>query len=193
MRGQGKYLINVVKKAIDLKGFVEREGAATLAPSGRDSWSGLCPLHKDGNPSFTVRRNSDGVWLFHCFGCNAGGTVIDFCMELKGFSNPHEAALYAANSEGIKFDETLIARARRDSKVTSDEQRSTDLAHFVVCENCRRLLRGCGGDEGTMSWVASAYKAMDKMLDDPSTTGASFEPLMAESRRRLAELARWRR
>lgn len=36
---------------------------------------GLCPFHKEDTPSFAV--NPDGQY-FHCFGCNAGGDVIEF-------------------------------------------------------------------------------------------------------------------
>lgn len=36
-----------------------------------------CPLHKENTPSFTVRQEG-GVWLFHCFGCNADGNLLQF-------------------------------------------------------------------------------------------------------------------
>jgi hypothetical protein len=35
-----------------------------------------CPLHADSKPSFTATRK-DGVWLWHCFPCAKGGTIID--------------------------------------------------------------------------------------------------------------------
>ena len=37
----------------------------------------LCPLHNEKTPSFTVYPNNN-TW--HCFGCGAGGSVIDFVM-----------------------------------------------------------------------------------------------------------------
>ena len=186
---QSRFLFDVVKRSIDLKGFVEREGNATLSQSGMNCWKGICPLHKDSKPSFTVTLHEDGVWVYHCFGCNSGGTVIDFCMELACIANPHEAAVYAAKREGIKCDESLITRAMREARITVDGQREIDVLHFVVCENCRMLLRMCGGDEDTMGWVASAYKAMDKLFDDPKATRDSFEAFRAESCRRLAALS----
>lgn len=189
-KGHSRYLMDVVKKSIDLKSFIERESGASLSASGRNTWSGICPLHKDSNPSFTVNHEDNDVWLFHCFGCNAGGTIVDFCMELKGFTNPHEAALYAATREGLKFDESIIAKAVREAKVTTDEQREIDLAHFVVCQNCRLLLKGCNGDAETINWIASVYKSMDKLFDDSLTSQKSFEPFRAESCQRLALLAK---
>ena len=37
----------------------------------------LCPFHNDKNPSFAIYPEQN-TW--HCFGCKAGGTVIDFVM-----------------------------------------------------------------------------------------------------------------
>ena len=42
--------------------------------------SGICPLHKDTDPSFTVYLKSNS---FFCFGCKAGGDVIDLFYALK--------------------------------------------------------------------------------------------------------------
>jgi DNA primase catalytic core len=38
---------------------------------------GLCQFHEEKNPSFTVYPDNNS---FHCFGCGAGGSVIDFVM-----------------------------------------------------------------------------------------------------------------
>jgi len=39
---------------------------------------GLCPFHKENSPSFFIFTNSN---TFHCFGCQAGGDVIEFVMK----------------------------------------------------------------------------------------------------------------
>lgn len=41
----------------------------------------LCPLHNEKTPSFTVYPNNNS---WHCFGCKAGGSVIDFVMTYCG-------------------------------------------------------------------------------------------------------------
>lgn len=48
-----------------------------LTRRGRDWW-GLCPLHDEKTPSFSV---SPGKQIFHCFGCNQGGDIFDFIMK----------------------------------------------------------------------------------------------------------------
>ena len=41
----------------------------------------LCPIHNEKSPSFTVYKQSNS---WHCFGCGAGGSVIDFVMAYFG-------------------------------------------------------------------------------------------------------------
>jgi DNA primase len=42
--------------------------------------TGLCPFHKEKSPSFTVRPD---LGFFHCFGCGAHGTAIDYVMQRR--------------------------------------------------------------------------------------------------------------
>jgi DNA primase catalytic core len=52
-----------------------------LKPNGRKDLIGKCPFHKEENPSFVVSPDKN---LFHCMGCDAGGSVIDLVMKLDG-------------------------------------------------------------------------------------------------------------
>lgn len=53
-----------------------------LKPRGKDL-AGLCPLHDDHDASLIVTEQKN-VW--HCFGCQAGGGVIDWVMAREGLS-----------------------------------------------------------------------------------------------------------
>ncbi len=46
-------------------------------------WWGLCPFHAEKTPSFSVDGDRG---LFYCFGCQKGGSVIDFVMETDKLS-----------------------------------------------------------------------------------------------------------
>lgn len=189
-KSQSAYLMDLVKKTIDLKVFVEREGLTTLRQEGRSCWKGKCPLHKDSDPSFGVYKMDDGVWVYHCFGCSSGGTIIDFCMELKGILNAYEAVVFIAKLEGLKCDSSLIVKASKEAQIRTDEQNNTNLAHFVASENCRRLLRLKPGDEQIMRWAAKSFSAMNKLLDDPTTRAESFRPFREEACRKMSEICK---
>jgi DNA primase len=54
-----------------------------LRPAGGGSLKGLCPFHEEKTPSFNV---SPARGFFHCFGCAAGGDVIDFVRRIEHLS-----------------------------------------------------------------------------------------------------------
>lgn len=49
-----------------------------LTSKGRDKWA-VCPFHGDKNPSMILHHDNG---TFHCFGCNASGTIFDFVMKM---------------------------------------------------------------------------------------------------------------
>lgn len=38
----------------------------------------VCPLHDDINPSLGIIKGKDGEELYHCFGCNQWGNIVEF-------------------------------------------------------------------------------------------------------------------
>ena len=54
----------------------------TLKKNGH-RYVGLCPFHNEKSPSFHVDEQKQ---LYHCFGCKAGGSVIQFVMEMEHLS-----------------------------------------------------------------------------------------------------------
>lgn len=70
--------IERARGAQSLVGLVAKR--VKLRRSGRD-WAGLCPFHQEKTASFTV---SDAKGFYHCFGCGAHGSAIDWMIEAEG-------------------------------------------------------------------------------------------------------------
>ncbi|HVH92641.1 MAG TPA: CHC2 zinc finger domain-containing protein, partial [Candidatus Acidoferrum sp.] len=82
----------------------------TLKKAGRN-YQGLCPFHGEKTPSFTV---SEEKGIFHCFGCQAGGSVFHFLMKYDQLSFP-EAVERVAKRYGIKIESSDGVRETGDS------------------------------------------------------------------------------
>ncbi len=76
-----------------------------LKPKGRKLWA-CCPLHGEKTPSFSVSPDKQ---LFYCFGCHAGGTVIQFIMDMERLTF-YEAVQSLANRVGMELPNEINDR-----------------------------------------------------------------------------------
>ena len=88
-----------------------------------------CPFHNDRTPSMKVDKR------FHCFGCGAGGDVIDFVSRLYGISSL-EAAKKIALDFGISYDANLMAS--RSKKII--RKKSNVQIYAEAEQRCFRVL-----------------------------------------------------
>jgi len=73
-----RQVIQAIKQRINIVDMVRRY--VNLRPSsGRHM--GLCPFHQEKTASFSV---NEAEGFFYCFGCQAGGDVIDFYQRVNG-------------------------------------------------------------------------------------------------------------
>ena len=63
----------------------------TLKKNGH-RYVGLCPFHNETAPSFSVDEQKQ---VYYCFGCKAGGSVIQFVMDIERLSFPEAVAFLA--------------------------------------------------------------------------------------------------
>ena len=82
----------------------------TLKKAGRN-YMGLCPFHTEKTPSFTVNEEKG---IFHCFGCQTGGSVFQFLMQLDQLTFP-EAVERVAKRYGITIERVEGSRIRQES------------------------------------------------------------------------------
>jgi len=76
-------LIHAVRDAVSIEAIASEH--TRLKKSGSRRLSGLCPLHKEKTPSFSVDPMQG---LFYCFGCGQGGDAIKLHMLLSGDDFP---------------------------------------------------------------------------------------------------------
>ena len=82
------------------------------------NWVARCPFHKETKPSFSVNPAKE---IFYCFGCQKGGSVFNFIMEIERVAFP-EAIKIVAEKSGMPLpkmidDGRFEARQRESDQV----------------------------------------------------------------------------
>ena len=76
-----------------------RDRGFVLSKRGKD-YVTLCFLHDEDTPSLIITPDNN---LWHCFGCDAGGSVIDFVMKYDKVSFHHALTKLSGNGDLSAF------------------------------------------------------------------------------------------
>jgi len=92
-----------LKNEVSLVRLIESQGHK-LQKRGKD-WVMRCLFHDDSTASLVVTESKN---LYHCFGCGAAGSVIDWVMKTQSVSLPHAVQLLknGAQLEGERIGVT---------------------------------------------------------------------------------------
>ncbi len=91
-------VVEEIKEKIDFLALVGEH--TSLKPKGGRYW-GCCPFHNERTPSFTVTPEEG---MFYCFGCQKGGSLFNFIMEVEGIGFG-EALRVAAERAGVPLED----------------------------------------------------------------------------------------
>ncbi|MCJ9429676.1 DNA primase [Kordiimonas marina] len=100
-----------------------------LVRHGREHM-GLCPFHNEKSPSFTV---NDQKGFYHCFGCGAHGSVIDFVMGTQGLEFL-EAIERLAEEAGMEMPRQTPEQIERDKKRGTLSEVMDAVAHWYQAQ-----------------------------------------------------------
>lgn len=134
-----------------------------------------CPFHTgDHHGSLKVYSGEKSGW--HCFGCGAGGSVIDFVMHLFGISFT-QACLRLNMDFNLGLTGEPPSRAAQSALLAARRQEAQEKA--AAQEAYQRAAR-----EYRYWWEVKKYFA-------PGPGDMSIHPLYAEALRRLPPLEYW--
>lgn len=88
------------------------------------NYKGLCPFHNEKTPSFYVYPDSG---TYHCFGCNAHGSLINFLMEVENLQF-RDAVESLARNAGIPLPKV----SSQDDRRRTEEQERYDKLYAAL-------------------------------------------------------------
>jgi DNA primase len=142
----------------------------TLRNAGGGSQKGLCPFHDEKSPSFHVTPSRG---FYHCFGCQAGGDVINFLMQIDGLTFG-EAVERLADKYGVQL-------RREEGDVRDDRPRGPSRQRLI--EAHREAQEFYAGQLATPEAVAGRQFLAERGFDQAAaeTFGIGFAPRDGEA------------
>ncbi len=107
------HFLNEVNNKIKLSDFV---GQFVHLNEKGNSFVGKCPFHNENTPSFNVNNEKS---LFYCFGCKAGGNILNFITKYKNLQFK-EAVDFLSKYSGIPFFNESRIKLSSDEKIIFD-------------------------------------------------------------------------
>ena len=103
-------LVERLKAEVSLVRLVQVKGYE-VKPHGKD-FAVRCPFHEDSTASLVITPDKN---LYHCFGCGAAGSVIDWVMNTEGVSFRHAVELLNADAS-LAIDTSDTSAKKRNTK-----------------------------------------------------------------------------
>ena len=129
-------------------------GYVSLTKKGRNYW-GLCPFHGEKTASFSVDEEHQ---LYYCFGCKAGGNVINFVMDMDRLTFPEAVERLAERAHmtmpEMEQDEEYRRRQTQKERLLAANREAARFYHETLYSPAGAAslayLRGRGLTDGVM-------------------------------------------
>ena len=123
--------IEELKSRSDIQSILS--GYMNLKKTGK-SYSGLCPFHKEKTPYFTVDPLKQ---LYQCFGCGAGGDVINFIMKIENLAFMEAAEFLARKVDyNLKYIHTEgPGKAEKKSRLVELNELAKKYYNYILLNN----------------------------------------------------------
>ena len=184
--------IDLLRERADI---VEIVSAYThLKKSGGHTFKGLCPIHSEKTPSFTV---DTARGLAHCFGCGWGGNVYQFIQEKENLPFP-DAVEWLARKVGynLRYDDESPGDRKAKGlrmRILEANRIASELFHKTLMESphateARTYLGRRGFDrEVAARWQLGYSPGRDALCKLLQSKGFTKDEIVAANLGRISE------
>ena len=144
-----------IRRRIDVAELISEY--LTLKPAGSGSFKAICPFHQEKTPSLHVSKEKQ-IW--HCFGCDVGGDIFSFVMQIENVDFP-EALRILGKKAGVEIT--------RYASPDSNERQRLIAIHELVTKFYRKVLLDSTQAANARSYLEN--RGIDKELADKFQLG----------------------
>ena len=122
----------------------------SLRPAGANLRA-VCPFHQEKTPSFMVSPEKQ-IW--HCFGCDKGGDIFGFVMEMEGLTFSETLKLLAPKA-GVVLKATDIETGSKRNRLLDVMAAAAEFYQRAMLNNAgvKNYLKGRGlTEDGVRTW-----------------------------------------
>lgn len=154
----------LIYSQVDFPSFLEQEIGLTLVSYEDGKYKGQCPFpyHKDNNPSFSLDRK-DGGYVWYCYGCSEGGTIVEFFSKYYGISTIDAIKRICAKFE-ISDDFDTVIKSMHNVSSGSRKKSAVEQEHLMFCDLCRMFLRNNFEDRKKMREIRDIISQVNEAL-----------------------------
>jgi DNA primase len=161
----GRIPDHLVQEILDKTDIVSVIGEQVRLTKKGGRWVGLCPFHSEKSPSFSVDADKG---LFYCFGCQKGGSTVQFLMEMDKLTFP-EAMEELAKKAGValELEEAPSGEEKEKKALLELYERLRGTFHWFLMENragsaARDVLRARGLPDAIVEDFQLGYAPSDR-------------------------------
>jgi DNA primase len=175
----GRIPDRLVQEVLDKTDIVAVIGDHVRLTKKGGRWLGLCPFHAEKSPSFNVDPDKG---LYYCFGCQKGGSAVQFLMELEKLSFP-EAMEELAKKAGVALEvEEAPTEDEKDKRALFElYDRLRGTFHWLLTENAvgkdaLERLRSRGLPDAIVEEFSLGYAPSDRRWLHHFLVGKGYSP-----------------
>jgi len=149
---------------VDLLAYIEQNIGFKLRKKFDGKYESRCPFpyHKDDNPSFSLDYKNGG-WVWYCYGCSDGGTVIEFYKRYYGY-NHEEAIQNILTDHKIEIDINAQIKAMIQMEGSEPPKKHIESDHLLLCQICLNTMRDYNEDKEVVKLIKDIYSKANEAL-----------------------------
>ena len=115
-----------------------------LKRKGSQFW-GCCPFHNEKTPSFSV---TEGVNMFYCFGCQKGGSIFNFIMDIEHMDFV-DSVMFLAKKTGVHIE----LKNNNEDKAQTTQRESLLQLYEKCCGSFSYILNSLPANEPIKEYI----------------------------------------